>query len=108
MGSIEDKEKGEVGIMVRDLSNQPNRSADYSSQNDKSRIELAEELEEINTTEKQKIKEFEILEVTDEDTELVHEEGNNEPIIEILLPEKTLTDNDIENERVKLDCNKKK
>merc|ERR1711873_104411 len=34
--SNEDKEKGEVGIMVCDLSNQPDRSADYRSQNDKS------------------------------------------------------------------------
>merc|ERR1712240_276873 len=34
--SNEDKKKGEVGIMVCDLSNQPDRSADYSSQNDKS------------------------------------------------------------------------
>merc|ERR1712240_519197 len=34
--SNEDKGKGEVGIMICDLSNQPNRSADYSSQNDKS------------------------------------------------------------------------
>merc|ERR1712240_897165 len=33
---------------------------------------------------------------------------NNEPIIEILLPEKTLTDNNIENERANLDCDKKK
>merc|ERR1712240_473533 len=114
MGSIEDKEKGEVGIMVRDLSNQPNRSADDSSQNDKSRVELAEELEEINTTEKQKVKEFERLEVTDKDAELVHEDGNdetinnivaenNEPIVEILLPEKTLTNNNIENERADLE-----
>ena len=57
--------------------------------------------------------------MTDKDTELVHEEGNNEtinnivtennePIIEILLPEKTLTDNNIENERANLDCDKKK
>ena len=94
--------------MVRDLSNQPDRSADYSSYDDKSRIESAvtvsyddksriesavtvsyddksriesaEELEEINTTEKQKVKEFEILEVTDKDAELVHEEGNDETI----------------------------
>merc|ERR1712240_21392 len=33
---------------------------------------------------------------------------NNEPIIEILLPEKALTDNNIENERANLDCDKKK
>ena len=34
--SNEDKGKGEAGIMICDLSNQPNRTADYSSQNDKS------------------------------------------------------------------------
>jgi len=34
--SSEDKEKGEVGIMVCNLSNQLDRSADYRSQNDKS------------------------------------------------------------------------
>merc|ERR1711873_242933 len=44
----EDKEKDEVRIIVCDLSNQPDRSADWSSQNDKSRLESAEELEEIN------------------------------------------------------------
>merc|ERR1712240_988797 len=33
---------------------------------------------------------------------------NNEPIIEILLPEKALTDNNIENERANLNCDKKK
>ena len=87
--------------MVCNLSNQPDRSADYSSQNDKSRLKSAEELKEINTTEKQNVKEFEILEVTDKNTELVHEEvndeninnivaENNEPIIEILLPEKNI------------------
>ena len=52
--------------MVQDLSNQPERSADYSSYDDKtrlesadnssyddkSRIESTEELEEINTIEK--------------------------------------------------------
>ena len=32
----EDKEKGEKGITVCDLSNQQDRLADYSSQNDKS------------------------------------------------------------------------
>ena len=41
----------------------------------------AEELEEINTTEKQKVKEFEVLEMTDKDAELVHEEENDETII---------------------------
>ena len=96
-----------------DLSNQPDRSADYSSQNDKSRLESAEELEEINTTEKQKVKEFEILEMTEKDTELVHQEvnnetinivaENNEPFVEILLPGKTLTNNNIENERADLE-----
>ena len=121
--------------MVRDLSNQPDRLADYSSYDDKSRIESAdtgsyddksriesaEELEEINTIEKQKVKEFELLEVSDKDAELVHEEGydetinsnenivaeNNELIVEILLQEKTLTDNNIENERTNLECDKK-
>merc|ERR1712240_441258 len=124
-----------VGIMVRNLSNQPDRSADYSSHDDNSRIELAdyspyddksriesaEELEEINTIEKQKVKEFELLEVSDKDAELVHEEGydetinsnknivaeNNELIVEILLQEKTLTDNNIESERTNLECDKK-
>ena len=32
----EDKEKSETGIMIGDLSNQPNRSADYNLKNDKS------------------------------------------------------------------------
>merc|ERR1711873_321708 len=96
--SNEDEEKGEIGIMVCEVSNQPNRSADYSSQNEKLRLESAEELEEINTTEKQKVKEFEILEMTEKDTELVHQEVNNETInivaennetfVEILLPGK--------------------
>ena len=31
----EDKEKSETGIMISDLSNQPNRSADYNLKNDK-------------------------------------------------------------------------
>ena len=34
--------------MVCDLLNQPDRSTDWSSQNDKSRLESVEELEEIN------------------------------------------------------------
>ena len=121
-------------VMVRNLSNQLDRSADYSSYDDKSRIESAdtgsyddksriesaEELEEINTIEKQKVKEFELLEVSDKDAELVHEEGydetinsnenivaeNNELIVEILLPEKTLTNNNIENERANLESKK--
>ena len=46
--SNEDKEKDEVGIMVCDLSNQPDRPADWSSQINKSRLKSAEELEEIN------------------------------------------------------------
>ena len=52
--------------------------------------------------------------MTDKDTELVHEEvndetinnivaENNEPIVEILLPGKTLTNNNIENERADLE-----
>ena len=75
----------------------------------------------LDTIEKQKVKEFELLEVSDKDAELVHEEGydetinsnenivaeNNELIVEILLQEKTLTDNNIENERVNLECDKK-
>merc|ERR1712240_711361 len=96
------------------LSNQPDRSADYSSQNDRSRLESAEELEEIDTTEKQKVKEFDILEMTDKDTEIVYQEvndetinnivaENNEPIVEIPLPGKTLTNNNIENERADLE-----
>ena len=58
-----------VGVMVHDVSNQPERSADYSSYDDKMRLESAdnssyddksrikstEELEEINTIEKQNI-----------------------------------------------------
>ena len=40
----------------------------------------AEELEEINITEKQKFKEFDILEMTDKDVKLVHEEEYDEII----------------------------
>ena len=40
----------------------------------------AEELEEINTTEKQKVKGSEILEMTDKDAELVNEKENDETI----------------------------
>ena len=148
--------RAEYPVMVRDLSNQPDRSADYSSYDDKSRIESAdnssyddklriesavtvshddnlrsetvddnlrietvEELEEINITEKQKVKELEIIEMTDKDVKLVHEEEydkiinsnivaeNNKPIVEIILPEKTLTDNNIEIETANLECDKK-
>ena len=59
--------------------------------------------------------------MTDKDAELVHEEENDgtinnnenivaensEPIVEILIQEKTLTDNNIENERTNLECDKK-
>ena len=37
-----DLQNAVVGVMVHDLSNQPDRSADYSSYDDKSRIESAD------------------------------------------------------------------
>ena len=51
--------------MVRESSNQPDRSADCSSQIDKSRLDSAEELEEMGTIEKQKVKECERQEMTE-------------------------------------------
>ena len=106
MNLIRKKQENDVvGVMIHDLSN---RSADYSSYDDKtrlesadnssydnkssiksavtvsydnkSRIKSAEELEKINTTEKKKVKEFEILEMNDKDAELVNEEENDETI----------------------------
>ena len=106
---------------IKNFYSSYDESADTGSYDDKLRIESEEELEEINTIEKQKVKEFELLEVSDKDAELVHEEGydetinsnenivaeNNELIVEILLQEKTLTDNNIESERTNLECDKK-
>ena len=46
--------------MVRDLSNQPDRLADYSSQNDKSRLESAEDNEEGNKEEEMETQVMEI------------------------------------------------
>ena len=77
---------------------------------------MTEELEEINITEKQKVKELEIIEMTDIDVKLVHEEEydeifnsnivaeNKEPTIEILITENSLTDNiEIEGENPERD-----
>merc|ERR1712240_784515 len=47
-GSNEEEEKDEIRIMVCNLSNHPDRPADWSSQNNKSRLEPVEDLEEIN------------------------------------------------------------
>ena len=57
--------------------------------------------------------------MTDKDVKLVHEEGydeiininivdeNSEPIVEILRPEKTVIDNNLEIETANLECDKK-
>merc|ERR1712101_5645 len=57
--------------------------------------------------------------MTDKDVKLIHEEEydeiininlvdeNNEPIVEILMPEKTVIDNNIEIETANLKCDKK-
>ena len=57
--------------------------------------------------------------MTDKDVKIVHEEEydeiinsnivaeNSEPIVEILMPQKTLTDNNIEIETANLECDKK-
>ena len=55
-------------------------SAVIVSYDDKSKIETTEELEEINTTERQKVKEYEILEMTDKEAELVNEKENDKTI----------------------------
>ena len=90
-----------IRMMLSELSNNPKyssridklrlESAYWSSQIDKSRLESAEELEEMGTTEKQKVKECEKQEMTEQDTELVHQEvnndmvaGNDETFVEIL------------------------
>ena len=83
-------------------------SHDESVGNDS--YESEEELGEIDTIEKQKVKEFESLEVSNKETMLVHEKGNDKPmnsneifvaednerIDEIIQQEKTSADNNID------------
>ena len=72
--SNEEEEKDEIRIMVCDLSNHPDRPADWSSQNNKSRLEPAEELEEIN-----KKKDYEMTtEEGSKEEEIIEHEDNNE------------------------------
>ena len=102
---------------IENFYSSDDESAGNGSYDDKLRIESEEELEEINTIEKQKVKEFELLEVSDKEAVLVHEEGydetmnrnenivaeNNELIVETLQQEKTLTDNNIEETNLEYD-----
>merc|ERR1712240_40150 len=88
--------------------------AEYSSQIDKSGLELTDEIEEIRTTEKQKVKECERQEMTEQDAELVNQEvknktinnvlaGNDEPFGKVLMPEIIMPAKTLENERAKLE-----
>ena len=79
--------------MVCDLSNQPDQSADWSSQIDTSRLESADELKEIDTTEKKEGKEFENNNTENFDSE--NDELNKEASME-----KIETDDDNKEEAV--------